>query len=236
MESLWKDISFGLRMLVRRPAFTAIAVLTLGLGIGANTAIFTLFDAVLLESLPVREPSRLVLFSDQTGEGNSVGSLPNAAWDRFTNESYNYLKSQQQLPFESLCAVRSGEGAVTVHFPGETETGPAQRALAHLVSGTFFEVLGVEPSLGRALRSDDDRPGANPVAVVSNGYWKQRLHGDANAVGKIAILNGTAFTIVGVTPPEFFGERVRQSPSYWLPLNFQPQMEQRESALDRSDW
>ena len=80
METLWKDITFGLRMLIRRPVFTAIAVLTLALGIGANTAIFTLFDAVLLESLPVREPARLVLFSDQAGEGTSTGSLPNSAW------------------------------------------------------------------------------------------------------------------------------------------------------------
>lgn len=235
MESLWKDIIFGLRMLFRRPAFTAIAVLTLALGIGANTAIFTLFDAVLLESLPVREPSRLVLFSDHAGEGTSTGSFPNEAWNLFTSESYDFLKKQQQLPFESLCAFRSGEDPVSVHFQGESESGPVQRASAHLVSGNYFDVLGVEASQGRSLRSEDDIPGASPVAVVSNGYWKQRLHGDINAIGKIVILNRTSFTIVGVAPPDFFGERVRRPPDYWLPMNFQPQIEQRASFLTKTD-
>ncbi len=234
MESLWKDITFGLRMLVRRPAFTVIAVLTLALGIGANTAIFTLFDSVLLESLPVREPSRLVLFSNQAGEGTSTGSLPNATWNLFTTESYDYLK-KQPLPFESLCAFRSGEDPVTVHFPGESDSGPLQRATVHLVSGNYFDVLGVEAAMGRSLRPDDGNLGANPAAVVSNGYWKQRLHSDPNAVGKVAVLSGVAFTIVGVAPPEFFGERVRRPADYWVPLIFQPQIEQRASFLDRTD-
>jgi predicted permease len=234
VESLWKDITFGLRMLIRRPAFTVIAVLTLALGIGANTAIFTLFDSVLLESLPVREPSRLVLFSDQAGEGTSTGSLPNAAWKLFTTESYEFLK-KQPLPFESLTAFRSGEDPVTVHFSGESDSGPLQRATVHLVSGNYFDVLGVDVAMGRTLRPDDDKLGANPAAVVSNGYWKQRLHSDPNAVGKVAVLSGTAFTIVGVAPPEFFGERVRRPADYWVPLVFQPQIEQRTSFLDRTD-
>jgi predicted permease len=234
VESLWKDITFGLRMLIRRPAFTAIAVLTLALGIGANTAIFTLFDAVLLESLPVREASRLVLFSNQAGEGTSTGSLPNSAWNLFTTESYEFLK-KQPLPFESMTAFRSGEDPVTVHFPGDSDSGPLQRASVHLVSGNYFDVLGVDAAMGRDLRPDDDRPNANPVAVVSNGYWKQHLHSDPNSIGKVAILNGTAFTIVGVAPAEFFGERVRRSPDYWLPLNFQPQIEQRASFLNLTD-
>jgi predicted permease len=234
VETLWKDMTFGLRMLIRRPAFTAIAVLTLALGIGANTAIFTLFDAVLLESLPVREPSRLVLFSQDAGEGTSTGSLPNSAWNLFTNESYEFLR-KQPLPFESLTAFRSGEDPVTVYFSGDSDSGPLQRANVHLVSGNYFDVLGVEAAMGRSLRPDDDKPNANPVAVVSNGYWKQRLHSDPNAIGKVAVLNGTAFTIVGVAPPEFFGERVRRAPDYWLPLNFQPQIEQRASFLDRTD-
>ena len=234
MESLWKDITFGLRMLIRRPAFTVIAVLTLALGIGANTAIFTLFDAVLLESLPVREPSRLVLFSDHAGEGTSTGSLPNGKWDLFTSESYEFLK-KQPLPFDSLCAFRSGEDPATVRFSGETDSGPVQRAVTHLVSGNYFEVLGVDAVMGRTLRPDDDKLGANPVAVVSNGYWKQRLHSDPNAVGKVAILNGTAFTIVGVAPPEFFGERVRHPADYWVPLVFQPQIMQRANYSERTD-
>jgi predicted permease len=221
-------------MLIRKPAFTAVAVLTLALGIGANTAIFTLFDAVLLESLPVREPSRLVLFSDHVGEGTSTGSLPNGRWDLFTTESYEFLK-KQPLPFESLCAFRSGEDPVSVHFSGENESGPIQRAIAHLVSGNYFDLLGVDAAMGRSLRPEDDKPNANPAAVVSNGYWKQRLHSDPNIIGKLAILNGTAFTVVGVAPPEFFGERVRRPADYWLPLVFQPQIMQRTSYSDRTD-
>jgi hypothetical protein len=94
MESLWKDIRFGLRMLIQKPGFTAIAVLTLALGIGANTAIFTLFDAVLLESLPVREPGRLALFTDSPSEGTSDGSVPTGQWQYFSYESYEFLRKQ----------------------------------------------------------------------------------------------------------------------------------------------
>ncbi len=94
---------------------------------------------------------------------------------------------------------------------------------------------GVDAAIGRTLRPDDDQLGANPVAVVSNGYWKQRLHSDTNAVGKVAILNGIAFTIVGVAPPEFFGERVRRPADYWVPLVFQPQIMQRANYSERTD-
>ena len=234
MENLWKDIRFGWRMLIRRPAFTAVAVLTLALGIGANTAIFTLFDAVLLQSLPVRQPQRLVLFSDQIGEGTSNGTWPDGEWDRYTNESYEFLK-KQQLPFESLTAFRSGEDPVTVHFAGQSDSGPAQRANTHLVAGNYFQTLGVDAALGRVLRPEDDQPGANPAAVISNGYWKETLDSDPNVIGKVAILNGTAFTIVGVAPPEFFGERVRHPVDYWLPLVFQPQIMQREAFAPATD-
>src|ERR1700693_3520576 len=192
-------------MLFRRPAFTAIAVLTLALGIGANTAIFTLFDAVLLESLPVREPGRLALFTDSPSEGTSNGSVPTGQWQYFSYEYYEFLR-KQSLPFESLGAFRAGEGPVSVRFQGSGSDGQVARAIAHLVSGNYFTVMGVDAALGRTFTPDDDKLNAPPVAVVSNGYWKQRLNSDRSAVGKIAILNGTAFTIVGVTPAEFFGE------------------------------
>ncbi|HLW97446.1 MAG TPA: ABC transporter permease [Candidatus Acidoferrales bacterium] len=234
MESLWKDIRFGLRMLIQKPGFTAIAVLTLALGIGANTAIFTLFDAVLLESLPVREPGRLALFTNNSSEGTSSGSVPTGQWTYFSYESYDFLR-KQSLPFESLCAFRAGEGPVSVRFEGSGADGQVARAIAHLVSGNYFTVMGVDSAIGRTLTPDDDKPNAPPVAVVSNGYWKQRLNSDPAAVGKVAILNGTAFTIVGVTPPEFFGERVRRPPDYWVPLVFQPQIELRESYLEKKD-
>jgi len=229
------DLRFGLRMLLRQPAFTAVAVLTLALGIGANTAIFTLFNAILLQSLPVREPARLVLFSDQPGEGTSAGDPPTGRWNRFSFEVYNYLK-RQPLPFDSLTAVRSGEAPVSARMAGASaDAAPAQRSQAHLVSGNYFETMGVSAAAGRVLNAQDDRPGAAPAAVVSYGFWSQRLNADPNAVGHTVLLNGTAFTIVGVTPKEFFGERVRRPPDFWVPLVFQPQIELRPSTLDRGD-
>ncbi|HMD38265.1 MAG TPA: hypothetical protein VKH15_03225 [Candidatus Acidoferrum sp.] len=119
LETSWQDARYGVRMLRKNPSFTAAAVLTIAIGIGANTAIFTLFDAILLESLPVREPSQLVLFSDSTAEGAQTStSPPIGQWGRFNKESYEYLKSQAS-PFESLCAFRSGTATVSVRMPGE---------------------------------------------------------------------------------------------------------------------
>jgi predicted permease len=224
VETLWKDIRFGLRMLIRRPVFAAIAVLTLALGIGANTAIFTLFDAILLESLPVRDPGRLALFSNELSEGTYTGDAPTGHWPWFSYEFYKSL-GKQSLPFESLCAFRMGETTVSVRFADSPADWQIQRASVHLVSGNYFSVLGVEPAMGRMLTLEDDLPNSPPVAVVSYSYWKQYLHSNPAAIGKTANLKGIAFTIVGVAPPEFFGERVRNAPSYWAPLALQPQIE-----------
>jgi predicted permease len=230
-----KDVRFGLRLLAQKPAFTVIAALTVALGIGANTAIFTLFDAILLRSLPVRDPARLVLFSASPGEGTSTGDPPKGRWRLFSTEVYEFLR-KQPLPYESLAAMRSGEDPVSVRFVDDVaDAGPAERSQVHLVSGSYFAVMGVAAARGRTLRDADDRSNASPAAVVSDGFWKTRLHADATVVGKVAMLNGTGFTIVGVTPPEFFGERVRRPPDFWVPLAFQPQIELRPSFLDRTD-
>jgi predicted permease len=234
-ETSWQDARYGLRMLRKNLGFSVVAVLTIALGIGANTAIFTLFDAILLESLPVREPSQLVLFSEATDEGTYTNSsTPVGQWGRFNKESYEFLKSQP-LQFESLCAFRSGTATVSVRMPGQNEDSQVRRAVAHLVSGNYFATLGVDAAFGRRLSDDDNRANAQPVAVVSNGYWRTRLHSDPSAVGQVAILNGLPVTIVGIAPAEFFGERVRQSPDFWLPFVFQPQIELRESYLERTD-
>jgi len=230
-----RDIRLGLRMLAREPAFAAVAVLTLALGIGANTAIFTLFDAILLQPLPVREPTRLVLFTAGAGEGTSTGSPPTGAWPLFSTEVYEFLR-RQTLPFESIAAVRSGETPVSVRLLNRSDqNGPAERGQAHLVSGSYFAVMGVSPMLGRTLTDADDRSSSPPVAVVSHGFWTQRLEAKPSAIGTVILLNGTAFTIVGVTPPEFFGERLRRPPDFWTPLAFQPQIELRPSARERTD-
>src|SRR5438270_384844 len=140
-------------MLVRAPAFTAVAVVTLALGIGANTAIFTLFNAILLQSLPVREPARLVLFTDVTGEGTSTGSPPTGKWPLYSYEVFEFLRGQP-LPLDGLAAVRSGQDPASVRVPGAAQ---AERAQAQLVSGAYFSVMGVGAAYGRMLTVDDDR-------------------------------------------------------------------------------
>ena len=228
MENLLKDIRYGLRGLLKRKGFAAIAVLTLALGIGANTAIFTLVNAVMLRSLPVEKPEELVLFSDATGEGTSVEDSPRTGkWTLFSYASYEYFRNHNQS-FQDIAALRSGSSRLSVRRP---DAAAAARGAGQLVSGNYFSVLGVRAMRGRVLTNEDDKSGAAPAAVISHRYWEQELNSDPAVVGKNFIINGTNFTIVGVTPKEFFGERVRRPPDFWLPLSFQPQVELRESSL-----
>lgn len=233
MDTLLKDIRYGLRGLLKRPAFTIVALVILALGIGANTAIFTLINAVLLKPLPVTKPEELVLFDDSAGEGTrtSDGDPATGKWDLFSYSAYRYFRDHDGA-FQELSAFRSGESRLSVRR-SDAQTGEAaERASGHLVSGNYFAVLGVNALRGRVLTNDDDLPSANPAAVISNGYWTQKLNGDSHVVGKSVLLNGAAFTIVGVMPPGFFGERVRRAPDFWLPLAFQPQIELRKSFIE----
>lgn len=232
-DSLLKDIRFGLRGLLRRPAFTIVALVILALGIGANTAIFTLINAVVLKPLPVTKPEELVLFNDSPSEGTrtSDGDIAAGRRDLFSYPEYRYFR-EHNGSFQELSAFRSGESRISVRRTDAQSGEAAQRASGHLVSGNYFTVLGVNAMQGRVLTNEDDSPAAQPAAVISNAYWKQKLSGDTQIVGKNILLNGTAFTIVGVIPPEFFGTRVRRSPDFWLPLAFQPQIELRKSYLE----
>ena len=231
METILKDLRYGVRGLLKRKAFAAVAVLTLALGIGANTAIFTLVNAVMLKSLPVNKPEELVLFSDTTGEGTSIEDTPRTGhWLRFSYASYKYFRDHNQC-FQDLAALRSGESPLSVRQT-DSQANAATRASGHLVSGNYFSVLGVRAARGRVLTPDDDQPSAQPAAVVSHRYWEKELNSDPTTVGKSVILNGTNFTVVGITPKEFFGERVRRPPDFWLPLAFHPQIELRKSFLE----
>lgn len=234
LEILWQDLRFAIRMLRKSLGLTVLIVIILSLGIGANTAIFTLLNAVIIKPLPVKSPERLVLFSDSTSEGTSIGDPPAEQWDLFSYQSYEYFHNNNDL-FQELCAFRSGEARLNVQLEGSQSGEAAQRAQGHLVSGNFFATLGVNALLGRTLTPEDDRPVAGPAAVISYGYWKNVCGGDPSVVNKPVMLNGTPFTIVGVMPQEFFGVRVRRSPDFWLPLTFQPQIELQESYLTRSD-
>jgi predicted permease len=234
MENLFKDIRYGFRGLLKRPAFTIVALVILALGIGANTAIFTLLNAVVLKPLPVYKPDELVLFNDLPNEGTSTmdeGDIPTGRTERFSYAAYRYFRDHDSS-FQELSAFRGGESRISVRRPEGQAGQAAERASAHLVSGNYFTVLGVNAMQGRVLTNEDDAPAAQPAAVISNGYWQQKLNSDPQIVGKNILLNGTAFTIVGVMPPEFFGTRVRRSPDFWMPLVFQPQIELRKSYLD----
>jgi predicted permease len=233
MESLIKDLKYGFRGLLKRKGFAAIAVLTLALGIGANTAIFTLVNAVMLKSLPVSHPEQLVLFSDTTGEGTSTHDTPmTGEWKRFSYPSYLYFRNHNES-FQDIAAFRSGESRLSVRR-AETQGAAATRASGHLVSGNYFPLLGVGALRGRLLTPDDDKPNAPPAAVMSYRFWEQELNRDPSVVGQTFIINGTNFTVVGITPQEFFGTRVRKAPDFWLPLAFHPQVELRKSFLDNN--
>jgi len=231
MDALLKDVRYAIRTLLKRPGFTAIAVITLALGIGANTAIFTLLNAVIFKSLPVIRPQELVLFTDASNEGTSNGDPGTEQWKRFSYASYQYFREHDQN-YQGLSAFRSGESRLSVRGTSTPPGEAPQRAQGHLVSGNYFSVLGVDAMLGRVLTPEDDKPGAPPAAVMSYGYWKEQWKGDPQIVNKEVTLNGTSFTIVGIMPPQFFGVRVRRSPDIWLPLAFHPQIEMRKSFLD----
>ncbi|MFN2514159.1 MAG: ABC transporter permease, partial [Pyrinomonadaceae bacterium] len=194
MDSLLKDIRYGLRGLLRRPAFTIVALVILALGIGANTAIFTLINAVVLKPLPVNKPEELVLFNDSANEGTrtSDGDVAGGRWDLFSYSAYRYFREHDRS-FQELSAFRSGESRISVRRT-DVPSDDTERASGHLVSGNYFAVLGVNAMHGRVLTNEDDSPAATPAAVISNGYWKQKLNGDTKIVGKDILLNGTAFT------------------------------------------
>jgi hypothetical protein len=209
VESLWQDVRFGARMLRKSPAFTAVAVLVLALGIGANTAIFSLLDQALLRSLPVKDPDRLVIVSDaQYTRGSSSSD---------TNErvySYPHYKDvRDQIPlFDGVIARANVPLSVT-------SGGVAERTEGDVVSGNFFTVLGVGPTLGRVIVPEDDRvPGASPVAVLSYGYWQRHFGGDPTAVGRKISLNTFPFIIVGVAAPGFAGLKKGENVDVFVPI------------------
>jgi len=200
METLFKDIRYGLRGLFKRKGFAAIAVVTLALGIGANTAIFTLVNAVMLKSLPVSHPEQLVIFSETTGEGTSTHDVPmTGEWKRFPYATYLYFREHNQS-FQDIAAFRSGESRLSVRRAGN-QGAAATRASGHLVSGNYFSLLGVSPMRGRLLTPEDDKANAPPAAVMSYRYWDQELNRDPSVVGQTHIVNGTDYTGVGLTPP-----------------------------------
>src|SRR5688500_8427797 len=203
METLIKDIRYGVRGLLKKPGFTVIALITLALGIGANTAIFSVVNAVLLKPLQFHDPERLVIvWEDATFAG----------FPRNTPAPANYVdwKTQTQS-FEDMAATAEW----TFNLTGD---GDPERVAAYAVTANFFPVLGVPPALGRVFTPDDDRPGAHKVVVLSHALWKARYGGDPQIVNRDIQLDGEKYTVVGVMPAgfQFFESDVR----LWFPIAF----------------
>jgi predicted permease len=219
IETFVQDLRYGLRQLRRNPGFTAVAVLTLALGIGANTAIFSVVDAVLLRNLPVRDPGRLVLFSDNPDESMSMSpGVASGKQSQFSYPFYRYVRDNNKS-FAGVCAFQTPEDTLTVREGGQPGAA-LQVAQGKMVSGNYFSVLGVGAILGRTLMPADDQRGAAPVAVVSFNYWQTKLAGDREVVGKTFDIDGVPITIAGVAPRGFFGVRMKaNSADFWMPLS-----------------
>lgn len=230
-ENLWQDLRYSVRMLAKSPVFTLVAIGSLALGIGANTAIFSLMNVVMLRSLPVDDPGQLVLF----GHGRMVGStssLPNSSSDLYSYLFYRSF-SQKNAVFSGVAAIDSVEFAMHGSLTGAGRAGSGSELLhASLVSGTYFSVLGVNPERGRMLDDADDRaPGAGTVAVASYSWWQR--HGNNPAiVGKVVHIEGTDYTIVGIAPAGFFGTTVGESPDLWIPLSMEKEISHGWNGLD----
>jgi predicted permease len=221
MRTLWQDLRYGARMLWKKPGFTLIAALTLSLGIGANTAIFSLIDAVMLRTLPVRNPERLALFGSGESQGISIG-FPNGSTELFSYPFYRDVRQRNQV-FSDVAAIQSLPNNVFGIVSGAG--GDPEMIGARLVSGSYFSVLGVEAFLGRTFTDADDQvPGGHPVAVASHAWWVRRLGADPAAVGKTITIGSTVYTLIGVAPREFFGTEVGESPQIWIPLAMEEQV------------
>lgn len=215
VEIFCRDLRHSVRGLSHSPGFTLIALLSLALGIGANTAIFTLIKQVLLQNLPVRDPQQLVTFGKSTS-GGILGGVDLGTGDLFTYDFARQLETDPG-PFQGVAAYTSFSPKVSVHLPNTTG---ALEIPTNLVSGSFFSVLGAEPLLGRAIaRSDADAPDRSPVAVISYHLWQQSFASDPAILGKTISINATLFTVVGVMPAAFHGIQQEMEPSeIWVPI------------------
>jgi len=225
-----RDVRYAIRTLRRAPVFTAVAVATLALGIGASTAIFTLIDRVLLQTLPVRDAGTLVLLGDARGSGTAVGTQ-SGSFTLFSYDLYRQIAAVGAL--DRLCAVQSSKARASIRRPGGDVSAPVW---TKLVSGNYFDVLGTHAALGRLLRPSDDAAGAPRVAVVSFQYFRERMHADPSAVGSVVHVNRVPVTIVGVAAPEFYGETLEaDSPGFWIPIAADRDLNGAAALVDAPD-
>lgn len=218
MNSLLNDVRCAFRMIRNSPGFTIVAVLTLALGIGANSAIFTLVHSVLLRTLPVADPKTLIRIGDQDDCCVNSGTNDSGDYSLFATETYYFFK--QNLPeFDELAAMESGYAWRPITVRREGPQTIAQSVMGTFVSGNYFRVFGLMPAAGRFFVDADDKKGAPICAVMSYETWQQDFSADPSVVGGTFWINTKAVTIIGVAPKGFYGDRLsRQPPKYYLPL------------------
>src|ERR1044072_2362434 len=226
MVTLWQDLVYGMHALLKNPGFTFIAVLSLALGIGANTALFSVVDTVLLKKLPVKEPDQLVLFRWATGPNFS----PGAHYGNITRDESGLL-ARSSFAYQTYARFREQPGPLSDVFAfgdmplNVNADGRADVANGQVVSGNYYTALGVPALVGRTITDEDDHAVAPPVAVLSYRYWQRRFSGDPQVVGRQINLNNVAFTVVGITPRGFDGTmQVGSSPDVAIPITWEPQV------------
>jgi predicted permease len=220
VETCWNDVRFGLRMLRKSPGFMAAVVLTLALGIGANTAIFTLIDAVMLKSLPVANPNQVYRLGDNNNCCVMVGTQNGGSFVLYSYPLYESLRDHTP-EFSDLAAFRSSLANLSVRRLGVSSV--AELYKGEFVSGNYFSMFGIQAFAGRLLAPPDDSSGAARVAIMSYQTWQRHFGLDPSVVGSTFDINGVPHTIAGVTPPGFYGDTLRSDPpDYWLPLAAEP--------------
>jgi predicted permease len=222
MVQAWQDLRYALRTLSKSPGFLLVSVLTLALGIGANSAIFAVINAVMLRTLPVAGPERLALLTDPGASATNVETTEFGERHLLSYPEFKRLRTGSSV-FSGMFAAMSVPAALDVSEDG----GAAEKSKARtqLVSGEFFDVLGVKPAVGRVFTAKEDTsPGANPVAVLSYGFWERDMAEDRGAIGKTLRIGGGVFRVIGIAPPGFRGMLVGNDVDIWLPITMQAQV------------
>ena len=228
------DLRFALRQLRKSPGFLLTAVLTLALGIGATTAIFTLVNAVMLKSLPVVKPEELYRIGDKVHCCMWGGYTQSEEFSLFNYELYKHFRDETPA-FTDLAAVQGGNQGLGVRREGSQ--GPAEQRNSQFVSGNYFRTFGIGAWSGRVLSEADDREGAPPVAVMSYRVWQEKYGADPSVVGAAFQFNGKPFTVVGIAPPGFYGSGLRSwgNPDFWIPLSNEPLLQGSSSLLKQAN-
>jgi predicted permease len=234
MQTFWQDLRYGARMLRKQPGFTLIAVLTLALGIGANTALFSVVDAVLLKTLPVKEPAALALFEWRAGRSFRISGMSGyEETSLFRHEVFTRMRQAQAAPDSPLSDLFA---FAPIREMNAVVGQQAEIISGQVVSGGYYAGLGVQPVLGRAITYEDDRAGAAPVVVLSHPFWQERFAADPAVIGQSLKLNQQSFTIIGVTPPAFNGTlQVSERPAVTIPIASEPLLHGEGSNLGTAD-